>query len=121
MLQYRGPEGYWAWLLHRVSGLGILVFLFAHVLDTMLVGFGPEIYDSVTMIYHNAIARVGEVILAGAVLYHGYNGIRVILIDFWSGAARIQRQLWYGVWVLFFVTFLPAAYFMLRPIIARGL
>ena len=57
-----------------------------------------------------------EVALAGAVLYHGINGIRVIVIDFVQNATRIQKQMWYAVWAAFLVLFLPTAFIMLRPV-----
>jgi len=116
MLSYRGREGYWAWLLHRVSGVAIILFLFLHVLDTSLVGFGPQAYESFVFLYRAPAFRVLEVALAGAVLYHGINGIRIIIIDFISDATRIQRQLWYVVWASFVVLFLPAAFIMLKPV-----
>jgi succinate dehydrogenase / fumarate reductase, cytochrome b subunit len=116
MLSYRGREGYWAWLLHRVSGVAVILFLFLHVLDTSLIGFGPHAYETFVALYRLPLFRVLEVALAGAVLYHGINGIRIILIDFVDRATRIQRQLWYGVWASFLVLFLPSAYLMLRPV-----
>ena len=42
MIRLRGREIYFAWLLHRISGLAIMLFLFLHVLDTCLIGFGPS-------------------------------------------------------------------------------
>ena len=44
---YRGREGQWAWLLHRVTGVGIILFLFAHVVDTAVIGWGPAAYNRV--------------------------------------------------------------------------
>ena len=116
MLSYRGREGYWAWLLHRVSGVAIILFLFLHVLDTSLIGFGPSAYETFVSFYRVPVFRVLEVALSGAVLYHGINGLRIILIDFVETATRIQRQLWYVVWASFLVLFLPAGFFMLRPV-----
>jgi succinate dehydrogenase / fumarate reductase, cytochrome b subunit len=116
MLSYRGREGYWAWLLHRVSGVAIILFLFLHVLDTSLIGFGPSAYETFVSFYRVPVFRVLEVALSGAVLYHGINGLRIILIDFVETATRIQRQLWYVVWASFLVLFLPTAFFMLRPV-----
>jgi succinate dehydrogenase / fumarate reductase cytochrome b subunit len=121
MLTYRGREGYWAWVLHRISGLGVLIFLALHILDTMLVGFGPELYDhAIETLYRNPVARVGEVLLVAALLYHAANGLRITATDLWEGAERIQRQLWYGVWALFVLLFVPAAFVMLRPLFERG-
>jgi succinate dehydrogenase / fumarate reductase cytochrome b subunit len=116
MLSYRGREGYWAWLLHRVSGVAIVLFLFLHVLDTSLIGFGPAAYESFVFLYRIPVFRVLEVALAGAVLYHGINGIRIIVIDFVDKSTRIQRQLWYLVWASFIILFLPAAFIMLKPV-----
>ena len=44
---YRGREGQWTWIAHRVTGVAIILFLFAHVVDTALVGWGPEAYNRV--------------------------------------------------------------------------
>ncbi len=121
MLSYRGREGYWAWVLHRISGVGVLVFLVLHVFDTMLVGFGPEAYNhTVETLYRNPVGRIGEVVLVAALVYHAANGLRIIAIDFWDGATRLQRQLWYGVWVVFGMLLVPAAIIMLRPLFVRA-
>src|SRR3979411_1395931 len=116
MLSSRGREGYWAWLLHRGTGAAIISFLFLPFIDTCLIGFVPNAYESFVSIYRVPVFRVLEVALSGAVLYHGINGLRIILIDFVEHATRIQRQLWYAVWATFLVLFLPAAFFMLRPV-----
>jgi succinate dehydrogenase / fumarate reductase cytochrome b subunit len=116
MLSYRGREGYWAWLLHRVSGVAIMLFLFLHVLDTSLVGFGPITYETFVSLYRAPLFRVLEVALAGAVLYHGLNGLRIILIDFVENGTRVHRQLWYAVWAAFLVLCVPSAIVMLRPV-----
>jgi succinate dehydrogenase / fumarate reductase cytochrome b subunit len=114
---YRGREGYWAWVLHRISGLGVLIFLVLHILDTALVGLGPELYDhAIETLYRNPVARVGEVLLVAALLYHATNGLRITALDFWEEADRLQQRLWYVSWGLFALTFVPAAVVMLRPL-----
>ncbi|MDA8220024.1 MAG: succinate dehydrogenase, cytochrome b556 subunit [Dehalococcoidales bacterium] len=113
---YRGQIGQWAQLLHRLTGLGILAFLFLHIADTALVGFGPGVYDAVTAIYHNPIARVFEVILVGVVIYHAVNGTRVIIIDFWDRGALFQERLFWAMMVVFIILFVPSAYLMLTSV-----
>ena len=44
---YRGREGMWSWVAHRISGVLIFLFLFAHVLDTALVRVSPDAYNEV--------------------------------------------------------------------------
>lgn len=113
---YRGGAGQWAWLLHRLSGVAVLLFLLIHILDTGLVLFGPEIYDKVVKIYTHPVFRVGEVGLAAAVLFHALNGIRITLLDFYPEWGDRHRELFYGVVALFVVLFLPGAYIMLKPL-----
>ena len=31
----------WSWLLHRVTGVGIFLFLLVHILDTSFLLLGP--------------------------------------------------------------------------------
>jgi succinate dehydrogenase / fumarate reductase cytochrome b subunit len=117
VLRLRGREVYVAWLLHRISGVAIVLFLFLHILDTSLVGIGPGAYDTFVSIYRVPLFRVLEVALVAAVVYHGVNGVRVIVVDFVENTNAIQRQLWWLVWLVFAVLFLPAAFVMLRPVV----
>ena len=52
---YRGREGMWSWVAHRITGVLIFFFLFAHVLDTALVRVSPEAYNEVIETYKNPI------------------------------------------------------------------
>jgi succinate dehydrogenase / fumarate reductase cytochrome b subunit len=106
---YRGNEGMWSWVLHRITGVAIFFFLLVHVLDTALIRVSPEAYDAVIGTYKNWVMALGEVALVGAIAYHAYNGLRIILVDFWSWATRHQRQLWWGVLGLWVVTMLGFA------------
>ena len=105
---YRGREGMWSWVAHRVTGVLVFFFLLVHVLDTALVRVSPDAYNTVIDAYKNPFMNVMEVGLVGAVLYHAFNGVRIILIDFWEQGPRYQRQMSYGVvglWVVLMVPF----------------
>jgi succinate dehydrogenase / fumarate reductase cytochrome b subunit len=105
-----------SWALHRLTGLGVLLFLLVHIADIFVVGYGPEEFDSLLFIYHALGFRLLEIVLVGALYYHALNGVRIILIDFWDQAALIQRKLFYGVAIAFVVTFVPTAVLMARPL-----
>jgi succinate dehydrogenase / fumarate reductase cytochrome b subunit len=111
---YRGREGMWSWVAHRVTGVLIFFFLFAHVLDTALVRVSPETYNEVIETYKNPIVALLEVGLVGAVLFHAFNGVRVMLVDFWAKGVRYQKQMMYVVLALFVVLMVPATFFMMR-------
>src|SRR5919199_3866074 len=109
---YRGREGMWTWVLHRISGVAILFFLFAHVTDTALVNVSPAAYDRVIDTYRNPIVGLLEIGLALLVLFHALNGLRIILFDFWSEGIRRQRQMLWVQSALYVALATPAVIFM---------
>ncbi len=114
---YRGREGMWSWVAHRVTGVLIFFFLFAHVLDTALVRVSPDSYNRIIDTYKTPIVNLMELGLTGAVLYHALNGLRIMAIDFWEKGPRYQKQLLYYVEIpAFLLLFVPAAYFPLRHV-----
>src|SRR6266849_9510134 len=112
--RYKGGGGMWSWILHRGSGLMVLGFLFLHILDTSLIGFGKHHYDSIVGIYKMAWFRPLEVLLVGAVIYHSMNGLRVILVDFWDRGVANERRLATAVNIVTLVLFVPSAIIMLK-------
>jgi succinate dehydrogenase / fumarate reductase, cytochrome b subunit len=111
---YRGGIGQWSWAAHRITGVGVVAFLFGHIVDTFAVGFGPELYDETISLYQQWWFKPFEVLLIGATLYHALNGLRIIIFDFWPRLALKQRAFAYVELVLFVAGFSPAAFFMLR-------
>ena len=111
---YRGREGMWTWVAHRVTGVLIFFFLFAHVLDTALVRVSPDAYDRIIDTYKTPVVNLMEVGLTGAVLYHALNGLRVMAIDFWSKGTRYQKQMTYAVLAVTALVMVPGTYFMLE-------
>lgn len=112
---YQAPQGMVSWALHRLAGLGILVFLLLHIVDIFIVGYGPEAFNDLLFIYRHPVFRIGEIILVAGVYYHAANGVRIILIDFWPAAYKYERQLFYGVVAAFLIGFIPTAILMIRP------
>jgi succinate dehydrogenase / fumarate reductase cytochrome b subunit len=107
---YRGNAGMWAWVLHRITGVSIFFFLLVHILDTALVRVSPEAYNAVIGQYKTPIMGLGEAVLVIAIVFHAFNGLRIILIDFWSIGAKHQRlMLWIviALWVITIAGFLP--------------
>jgi succinate dehydrogenase / fumarate reductase cytochrome b subunit len=109
---YKGHEGQYSWLLHRVTGLAIILFLFAHVVDTAVVGWGPDAYNRVASVYHNPFIRMLELGLVAAVLYHSFNGVKIMLIDFFPGLTRHIRALGIATTLLFVGSMIPITWIM---------
>jgi succinate dehydrogenase / fumarate reductase cytochrome b subunit len=111
---YRGDLGMWSWVAHRITGVLTFFFLFAHVLDTALVRVSPNAYDRVISLYKNPLVNLMELGLVGAVLYHALNGLRVMLVDFWSKGPKVQRVMLWTIVAIWVVVMIPSAYFMLQ-------
>lgn len=107
---YRGDLGQYAWIMHRLTGLGILFFLLVHIIDIMLIGIGRDVYDETVDFYGNRFLVLMEILLVGAVIYHTLNGLRIILIDFWPKAVQMQKQLFWGALAGSVLLTLPAAW-----------
>jgi succinate dehydrogenase / fumarate reductase cytochrome b subunit len=48
--------------------------------------------------------------LVGAIIFHALNGLRIILVDFWSKGVNYQRFMFWvviGVWVVLMAGFTP--------------
>ena len=100
-LRYRGREGFYTWILHRATGLGVLFFLLLHIFDIFLLGFGPDVFNALLVIYTAPWARVMEVFLLFGLLFHAINGLRIIIQDFVPRLWRYERQLiWAEVAIL---------------------
>lgn len=109
----------WAWILHRLTGLGVLAFLVVHIIETFLLTLGPEVYNDAIAIYKTPFFRLAEIALLFAVLYHAINGIRVTIQDFWPSLWRYERGLIWTGGVILLLVFIPLALWGLLPVI-RG-
>lgn len=105
---YRGQYGgMWSWVAHRITGVAIFFFLLVHVLDTALVRVSPEAYNAVIATYKNPVMGLGEASLVAAIVYHAFNGIRIILIDFWRGGTKHQKGMLWAVLILWVIVVVP--------------
>ena len=111
---YKGGIGQWSWAAHRITGVGVVAFLFGHIVDTFAVGFGPELYNETVSLYKQWWFKPFEILLIAATLYHALNGLRIILFDFWPGLVMRQKQFAFVEFLLFVLAFAPVAFFMAR-------
>jgi len=115
--RYRGRFGQLQWALHRLSGLGVVLFLSLHVIDTATVYFAPSAYTFFVSLYKNPFFGLLEIGLAAAVIYHAMNGLRLVIMDFWPALWEKQPQARFLVWISFAVLWVPTAAVMFRNIV----
>jgi succinate dehydrogenase cytochrome b556 subunit len=113
-LLYQGREGHLSYRGHRLAGLGTLLFLAIHILDTSTVYFFPSLYSHAIDLYRSPVFMLGEILLVAAVIFHGVNGLKIILNDTfpqWWNKHDERRSFWRVV-VLTFVLWVFPAYLM---------
>ncbi|NHM28779.1 succinate dehydrogenase, cytochrome b556 subunit [Desulfofundulus sp. TPOSR] len=88
--------GMWAWLFHRITGLALVFYIILHIvlMGTSLLR-GPETFNSVLgFLMGSTLFLILDLLLAAAVLYHGLNGIRILLFDIGIGFKRQKEIFW---------------------------
>ena len=74
-----------AYTLNRVTGLGLVVYLYLHLIVLSLLAGGPSSWDAFVQIARSPAFLVLDVILIAGWLIHGLNGLRVPLTGFGIG------------------------------------
>lgn len=100
-LRYQGGLPMIAWLLHRISGLGILLLVGLHVFAAFLTQqLGSDLGITINTIYESHIFQLFVVF---CVLYHAINGFRIAVLDIWPKYLQYQRE---ALWLQFAI-FIP--------------
>jgi succinate dehydrogenase / fumarate reductase cytochrome b subunit len=97
---YRYFTGSLAYVLHRVTGLALIFFIFFHILSITKSQATPEAYDLMIRRMQEPDFKIGEILLFAGLLYHGLNGIRIVLVDFAWTRTTHHKTLWLGFTVL---------------------
>jgi len=114
---YRGKSGQWAFVAHRVTGVLVFMFLLLHIIDVSLANIDAELYDEVHHLYGNILLRLFECGLLLALLYHSFNGVRIVIVDFFPGMVKEERRMTTGVVALTLLAGIPGSVVILWPFI----
>jgi succinate dehydrogenase / fumarate reductase cytochrome b subunit len=99
-----------AWLLQRLSGVFITIYLITHIIVIGNSVRGEDAFDDLLSIFDKPLFLVLDAGLLGVVAFHAMNGLRLILFDFTVGL-RYQK-------VMFWVAFLVAVGMFIGSVIA---
>jgi succinate dehydrogenase / fumarate reductase cytochrome b subunit len=88
-----------AFIMNRVTAIGLTVYLFLHLVMLGQLAKGPEAFDGFIALVKNPVFKTGEYLVVVAGLLHGLNGLRIALTSFALGVPQ-QRQLFYAFMVL---------------------
>lgn len=108
-----------AWVLHRITGLAVLLFLFMHIIETSMLMVSPEAYNKAIELYRQPWFKPLEFLLVAAVLYHAGNGLMVMILDFLPTPSRTYRRMfWIGAGI-YLALLIPVAYIMLGGLVGQ--
>lgn len=115
-LRYQGKGPMLTFILHRVGGLGIVIFVGLHVLASFLSNqaWGTSVGILINSIYEHWLFQI---FIFFCVLFHAINGLRIVILDLWPKLIEYQREI---IWVEWFI-FLPIYSITLFVIIRAGL
>jgi succinate dehydrogenase / fumarate reductase cytochrome b subunit len=123
LTRYQGRVGQLSFILHRLTGLGTLLFLSVHILDTSTVYFFPTLYEEAIALYRSTPFIIGEIFLVFSVIYHGVNGLRIAIFDLFSPKSwrtSSQSKTALVTLVIAVMIWLPAAFIMGRNLLIHN-
>ncbi len=88
-----------AFVLNRITGIGLVVYLGFHLVVLSLLAGGEGSWDSFVALARSPIFLMLDVILIAGILIHGLNGIRVALVGLGFGT-RTQKPVFVGLMVI---------------------
>ncbi len=112
-MRYQPRTGFMAWLLMRITGVGIVIFLPIHIWGLQNLLSGPETFNQYIKLYSHPLFKLGEIALLGAIIFHALNGIRIMLVDFGTGW-RNHKILFWIVVAIGVILFIAGAILMVK-------
>jgi succinate dehydrogenase / fumarate reductase cytochrome b subunit len=114
-LRYRGRQGMITWMLNRITGLGILVFVGIHVVAAFfLQQFSDDVSIAVTTVYENWLFQL---VVYFCVLYHAAHGARIALEDLFPSLLRFHNELIWLQWIIFIPLYLLPSFIMVQNVL----
>jgi succinate dehydrogenase / fumarate reductase cytochrome b subunit len=117
-LKYQGGGPMWAWMLHRLSGLGILIFVGVHVLASFFMQqLGTGLATSVNIVYES---WEFQILVIFCVLFHAINGLRIAILDIWPRFLQYQKEALWLEWAFFIPVFGLTIFILISHALAGG-
>lgn len=102
-------------MLHRLSGLALIFYLSLHIWVINSLTLGPDKFNEVMAFLGSPLFKFLEVGLWGVILFHAFNGVRVVIVDFFKGAL-FQKKLFFILITIAFLLWAAGSYMILSHI-----
>lgn len=102
-LRYKGGGPMLVWVLHRISGIGIALFVGLHILSSFSNQlYGWDLSKSINTIY---MSPYFQIVVFFCALFHAINGLRITILDLWPKLIEHQREAIWVEWAVFIPLF----------------
>ncbi|MCB0046188.1 MAG: succinate dehydrogenase, cytochrome b556 subunit [Caldilineaceae bacterium] len=91
--------GFISFFLRRLTGVALVIYLFMHMWVIGSVNQGPGVFDSRLNMVQTPFFKLAEVALLAAVVYHAFDGIRLLIIHY-TGITDNRRSMFYAVFAI---------------------
>ena len=94
-LRYKGQGPFLTFILHRIGGLGMAIFISIHILASFIGGDAGKLANH---IYENWIFQL---FIFFCVLFHAINGLRITILDLFPKLLDYSREAMWLEWAVF--------------------
>ena len=91
--------GFISFVLRRFTGVALVLYLFMHMWVIGSVNSGPEAFNARLEFFQLPIFKILEIGLLAAVVYHGFDGIRLLIVHYW-GVTEYRKSLFYAAFAV---------------------
>jgi succinate dehydrogenase / fumarate reductase cytochrome b subunit len=117
-LKYRGGSPMLVWLLHRITGLGIIIFVTLHIFAGLLIQqYGGTMAVTINTLFESIYFQV---FIYFCVIFHALNGSRIIIMDIWPKLLEYQREVIWLEWLVFIPIYGLVIFVMISNVIKGG-
>jgi succinate dehydrogenase / fumarate reductase cytochrome b subunit len=107
--------GTFSWLLHRFTGVILVIYLFMHILAVSSGLWGSETFNARLKMLQTPLTHFLEIFLLAAVAIHMLNGFRITIADFFF--ATKQHKLMFWIATIIFVLFMVLTLVVFLPLV----
>jgi succinate dehydrogenase / fumarate reductase cytochrome b subunit len=107
-----------AWVLHRVSGVAMILFVSLHVVASFFQHqLGSDIGTTINIIYESLYFQI---FIYFVVIFHALNGLRILILDTWPRLLEYQREVTWLQWLAFVPIYALTIFIMVSRSLGGG-
>jgi len=91
--------GFISFFLRRLTGVALVIYLFMHMWVIGSATQGAEVFDERLNMVQTPFFKVAEVLLLAAVVYHAFDGIRLLLVHYFN-ITSYRKSLFYAAFAI---------------------